>query len=750
MTVTIPDFKFKTGWDFDGAARLLTTQDTDQAGDPASDMGQALAEAVGPQFQDMLDEAVADGDILTPAAGDLRYVKQADAPSVNPLYYGAMGDGVTDDTAALQAALGAAGAGGVVQLEGGATYMISSPLVIPPNTTLRGTHGNRIQYPVAENEGMAQPAMITASAAFIGTAMIRMLDKEEGGYAKESVGQRLENLTIDGSALARPGTIRGIYATGKVREVILDKVCVQYMPHNGIGGGTYVRADTNSYHPYSWYILNSIARTCGNYGVSLSNFTDTSVINCQAIGCTVSGFFLSACANSVFTNLRSEWNNQRGFHITGSWGSSTGSGGAVFTGLTTDRNTMSGIYVDATGPSPLVFNGMQLRRDGRNNGTGFGSYAGFTGSAATCPIIISNITTYPGVDDDGSGVNSPQYGVRFSGCTYVCVTSGFLHAASAGWSDGGTNIKLRRGPHVAERTGTTAAPTDAFQNDWTVDSAFRVDQNSATPSVFAKNSGGSGGHALTAYQAATAGTGVAINAVSDNSADSAMYLTGTETGRGTLKISHLGYADGSDANASGISIDMRTTVGGVTGSQAGGIFITSTTDAGVGAYAMKVRQNSRDDYILNSSGKAGYRLPIATAPAGVLEVRQGDDSTIGLVLRANSASATNLLEARDSTNAIRTRIDRSGNLITGSTTFIGTDLMLGATSSQFGGGAGGALGVKNITTVPTTNPSGGGVFYATTGRQRWRDSDGNKYAMPYAGTAAPTNPQEDDIWIVLP
>jgi hypothetical protein len=52
--------------------------------------------------------------------------------------YGAKGDGSTDDTAAIQRALDAAGtAGGTVEVPGG-KYMIAGSLHVPPGVTLQG------------------------------------------------------------------------------------------------------------------------------------------------------------------------------------------------------------------------------------------------------------------------------------------------------------------------------------------------------------------------------------------------------------------------------------------------------------------------------------------------------------------------------------------------------------------------------------------------------------------------------------
>jgi len=105
---------------------------------------------------------------------------------------------------------------------------------------------------------------------------------------------------------------------------------------------------------------------------------------------------------------------------------------------------------------------------------------------------------------------------------------------------------------------------DSFSTNSTVESAYfkttSIDQ-----------------HAVTVYQAATSGSAAALNVVSDNPGTSAMYLSGTETGRGTLKISHRGYADGSDLNAAALSIDLKTA-----GTAAQGIYLTATDGATTG------------------------------------------------------------------------------------------------------------------------------------------------------------------------
>lgn len=249
-------------------------------------------------------------------------------------------------------------------------------------------------------------------------------------------------------------------------------------------------------------------------------------------------------------------------------------------------------------------------------------------------------------------------------------------------------------------------------------------------------------HALTAYQAALAGTGVALNVISDNPDDSAMYLSGTETGRGTLKIAHRG-APG-DANASGISIDLQGA-----GTEAQGLFITST-DGGTTGAPLTVRHNGKDDFIVKADGKVGIGMPISATPGGKFEVVQGDDSTPGIVLKANSTGADNLIEfKRSSDGAVRTRVDAQAQIVSQQIAFFaGAGLQLGATSTDFGGGSG-LISMKNAGTVPVSNPTAGVLIYVESGVLKTRNPSGDITPLSpevAVGTVEPTDPNTL-LWI---
>jgi hypothetical protein len=180
-------------------------------------------------------------------------------------------------------------------------------------------------------------------------------------------------------------------------------------------------------------------------------------------------------------------------------------------------------------------------------------------------------------------------------------------------------------------------------------------------------------NALTVFLNVGSGGGsaqAALNVISDNPNFSAAEVRGTETGRGTLKITHDGYADGSDANAAGLSIDMQTTQGGGTGTNARGIFITSTTDSPMGGDAIAVF--------------VGVPVP-----------------------------------------SLKFQVNGAGNLVARANAFFANPVIIGSTSSD-AGGSGSGLTLCH-TTDPASNPAAGHVILFV-------DAAGNLKARGSAGT----------------
>ena len=483
---------------------------------------------------------------------------------------GARGDGTTNDAPAIQAALNACPAGGIVWLRA-LVYRTSSEITVPPFVTLAGLHGNR-----TDNTGLS--ATIKPFAAFTGTGCLRFKDKEEGGYSVDNNGIRIVNLVLDGSATT--GSIEGIKATGLVHAVVLDRVAIQQFSSYGVGCHTYTRLDASVQHPYSWNLWNCMAWQNHDHGFFFGNQqTDCTFLNCEALGNVGDGFYLLAAQNSQCVACRSEF-NLNGFNLQGSWGTTTASGGMMISGCTTDRNTQHGVRIESTGNGVHTI-GISCRRDGRNTNAGGGGFAGIKVDGATTPVVITGLSNYPGVDDDGSGVSSPDYGLSVvNSSTFVHASNGFLHAAVAGVNWDGTGTFVTRG--ITTRTGSTSSPStpDAQGDQGDAGNVFGTGADGAL--VF-------DGAATVAGLAPAANvytmtrdlhaTGVTVNnGVTLKTANYRVFVTGQLSNAGT--ISNLGNnASGSTAGGSGGSAVYS---GGRAGG-AGGTGVSGTGGAGTGA-----------------------------------------------------------------------------------------------------------------------------------------------------------------------
>lgn len=372
------------------------------------------------------------------------WINATDAP------YNAPRDGIGDPTTAIQAAINACPPGGKVYLPPG-DYATTATLDLKSGVSLVSDHASLMQGPgMTGNEA---PCRIKPAAAFTGSAVIQIIGDADGTHPSLSGEQRLINLLIDGANLT--GSIDGLYARGNVQNVALENVTFRQLPNNAIV--TAPRTSDGQY-PYSWRMRRVTADTCHANGFLLTLMTDLTADDCLAIGCWATGWVLTNMPNSQLNGCRAEWNGNNGYRITGDWGTGTGSGGLLMNGCTTDRNGFNGILVDATGNTPILISGLQTRRDGRNGGDGAGGYAGLAVNGATAPVIVGDWAQYPGVDDNGSGANSPQYGASVTNSTFVQIDNAHLHAATAGLNNGGGNTALRC-RNIAYAAGTTASPT---------------------------------------------------------------------------------------------------------------------------------------------------------------------------------------------------------------------------------------------------------------------------------------------------
>lgn len=232
----------------------------------------------------------------------------------------------------------------------------------------------------------------------------------------------------------------------------------------------------------------------------------------------------------------------------------------------------------------------------------------------------------------GSGSASQDITMERGGTSQLKITP--LGNAAASTSTGGAVNVTNSGSTGAGLVvySTQSAPAGHL-------AVFRA--NSATfnqNAVYAEYVGT--GHAVNVNHQGTGSASSALNIASTNSANSAVGISGVETDKGTVKITHTGT--GSDGNAAAVSINLAGT-----GTASQGIFLTGATTGDL----LKLVNNSVTQFRI--------------APAGSVVI---------------------------------------GN-------------------AGLGGGVG-VVAIANAGTVPTTNPTGGGVIYIESGALKYRGSSG--------------------------
>jgi hypothetical protein len=131
-------------------------------------------------------------------------------------------------------------------------------------------------------------------------------------------------------------------------------------------------------------------------------------------------------------------------------------------------------------------------------------------------------------------------------------------------------------------------------------------------------------------------------------------------------------------------------------------------------------------------GSVNLGAPTSTVPQQ-LGVVAREATTIGAVIRGAASQSANLFEVQNSGGTILSRINSGGQLAV--PTLANTDgltamalpgsrnVQIGSATASLGGGVV-VIGIADATTVPTTNPTGGGVLYSQGGSLKWRGSSG--------------------------
>ncbi len=407
------------------------------------------------------------------SAGDLTALARVDWLNA-VTQFGADPTGTADSTTAINTALTDAAPGQPVYLPTG-TYKTTAPILIPPAGVLTGDFSDEVAtYLDSLNGTVIQPAASWSHGASAWSGIISVLGQSDGGYSVISEEQKILGLMVD-CHLLTTGSADGIQLYGGVGRARIENVEVAQPPGNGFNPV----ADGAGNGPGSYRLKRFNVRYAGGSGFVIFKTSDISAWDCLAENCAVDGWTITNLSNGMLVGCRAEHNGTpgtgggnasgNGFTFTCT-NSGTGSGTAKFVSCSSDRNQANGWEITSSNNSgiPVQLVGCQVRRDGQNataaspSGAGGGSFAGVYIHAYPGVVQLSGTSIWPGVNDDSTGANSPQIGLRIASNNSnnnVIVGATYIQGASTGLSDdlsgGGTYFGL----DVLAATGTTNSPT---------------------------------------------------------------------------------------------------------------------------------------------------------------------------------------------------------------------------------------------------------------------------------------------------
>lgn len=368
-----------------------------------------------------------------------------------PQDYGAVGNGVADDTAALNSALAAinAAGGGALFLPPDSKYLVSGTISVPPFTFLKS------EVEVSLNLGTLPASLprIIASASWApssATGIVSFLSQTPGGWSVTAQSSGLKNIAIDGNGNTS-ANLNGIFFQGPVYDTHLEDVYIVSAPHNGVHAAAQTESGISATFPYHQRWTRVTTNLAANTGFNLINFTDSTFSTCLAFASGANNYALQNNSNAVFTACRAEWSSGgRGWDITGSAGS------VLFNGCTTDKNFSEGFRIhSATGQTSdgggIIISGGKFHGDGLGGTNNNGII--ITGS--TVPVSISGVNVEAGVN---SGTTYPANGLSISTSSNVVVSGSTLQGQAASWLDGGGNTNITRKSNVGA-TGNAGSQT---------------------------------------------------------------------------------------------------------------------------------------------------------------------------------------------------------------------------------------------------------------------------------------------------
>ncbi|EOI7760879.1 right-handed parallel beta-helix repeat-containing protein [Klebsiella pneumoniae] len=249
-------------------------------------------------------------------------------------------------------------------------YTLAGDVTVPPPVTL-------ISF-----SPCVKPYTITGDSSFLNKgAVIRKAAGADYIFGPGTV-PRFYGLLLDGRDSSRPL----FNQQNQPRGGMLFN-CGVYRFLYGIGSYAYTSVQVG---------MSSI---CSNND-GVYNLIDSRLINCTINANTRHGVYLRKGANNnLFQNIRNEWNGGVGYLADGSVGN-------IINGELVDRNGSANFAVLNGGG--FLIGDVFSQRPGRTSAAGSSYNTHFYMEGAGSYIMLSNVVTRTGVDDDGQGTLTPE------------------------------------------------------------------------------------------------------------------------------------------------------------------------------------------------------------------------------------------------------------------------------------------------------------------------------------------------------
>jgi parallel beta-helix repeat protein len=400
----------------------------------------------------------------TAAAGRFSSLSSGSVLDVTHPAFGARGNGETNDTAAIQAAINAASAlgGAIVYLPAG-TYIIPTYLSIPSNVWLRGAGSTSvIKRADAKNGSGGMNLLLGVTSAT--DIIISDLDVDGNGAAQDEPTGSNHNQVNIRLVSATDCIIERVYSHAAINGNIYLESCVgctvqasmTYGATGHAGGGI---GDGILLHYGSDNVIDgNICRNNANNGIVTSEGQFSTISNNACFSNGGHGIEVYSndaahhCVGTTVIGNSCQTNTAHGIAVTG--GAAAYLVGGRIVGNVCQANTLAGIYAIAT---DFTFSANEIRDNGSN---------GFWGNQLTDCVIADNI-----ISGNNTGDTANYAGIYLQNtCPRNQIHGNAIMNGASGLQDYAINLtavtvtNTTIGSNSLVHGGTTAPINDAGSN----------------------------------------------------------------------------------------------------------------------------------------------------------------------------------------------------------------------------------------------------------------------------------------------